>query len=92
MAAALEAVHRVTTPLLRRLEDGTKLMRNAATDLEKKIPGLVWLKCSSSAVSVVGLAGARTRCVGRVVGGILNHIRFDSYWRWSYGGVVFCIF
>ena len=38
MAAALEAVHRVTTPLLRRLEDGTKLMRNSATDLEKKTP------------------------------------------------------
>ena len=29
---------------------------------------------------------------GRVVGGILSHNRFDSYWRWSYGGVVFCIF
>ena len=26
-----------------------------------------------------------------VVGGILSHNRFDSYWRWSYGGVVFCI-
>ena len=36
IATALEAVYRVTTPLLRRLENKTKLMRNAATDLEKK--------------------------------------------------------
>ena len=38
IATALEAVYRVTTPLLRRLENKTKLMRNAATDLEKKTP------------------------------------------------------
>ena len=42
-------------------------------------PGLAYVR--QQCVSVFGLAGARTRCVGRVVGGILSHNRFDSYWR-----------